>query len=407
MGAQIEKFAKENPLVQPIHTAVKARARYKVNGLYGSPTLKKYLELRLQECKGIVQVRANHHTGNVLVILNPDWNFQAIAALIQDIVWNYRIQAQQQASTGKPKISPHPYAQNVIPKITSSSKIFIRQFQSLSTAFLLAAAGLSLASRKLTNATIIVGAIVTNAVIGYAKSQVVSSSTPVVETPQQKKILAGKHLALLSATIGGLVFCTLLLHVFGLDTVILLAIYKLHTPLLDRLMVAITTLGNPTALLLICSGLAIGPLFSHRRQQATTLSIAAVGALGWNYWLKAHFGRARPALWDWIVHAGHYSFPSGHAMGSIVIYGFLAYTLAEQFPQWRKQIFTSSTILILTIGLSRLYLGVHWPTDVAAGYAVGLMWLIACLIAEELWQKYYLPSPTDTHGTSAGLKYIL
>ncbi len=404
MGAQMEKFAKENPLVQPIHTAVKGRARYKVNGLYGSPTLKKYLELRLQECKGIVQVRASHYTGNVLVILNPDWNLKAIAALIQNIVWDYRIHAQHQASTSKPKISthhllrdssiakPHLDAQNVIP-----GQIFIRQFQSLSTTFLIAAAGLSLASRKLTNVAIIAGAIVTNAVIGYAKSQIVGSSTPVLETSQQKKLLAGKQLVLLSAIVGGLVFCTLLLHVFGLDTVILLAIYKWHTPLLDRLMVGITTLGNPTALLLICSGLAIGPLFSHRRQQATTLGIAAVGALGWNYWLKAHFGRARPALWDWIVHAGHYSFPSGHAMGSVVIYGFLAYTLAEQFPQWRKQIFTLSTILILAIGLSRLYLGVHWPTDVAAGYAVGLMWLITCLIAEKLWQKYYLPSPRDTY----------
>jgi undecaprenyl-diphosphatase len=104
--------------------------------------------------------------------------------------------------------------------------------------------------------------------------------------------------------------------------------------------------------------------------------------------LKLLFGRARPALWDRIIHVGLHSFPSGHAMVSIVIYGFIGYILAKQFPQWRGRIFALTFVLIVAIGFSRLYLGVHWPTDVVAGYAAGLVWLIACIQRLELPQKY-------------------
>jgi membrane-associated phospholipid phosphatase len=79
--------------------------------------------------------------------------------------------------------------------------------------------------------------------------------------------------------------------------------------------------------------------------------------------MKLFFGRARPALWKHIINVGQHSFPSGHAMVSIVIYGFIGYLLAKQCPQWRLRIYALTVVLIAAIGFSRLYLGVHWLTE--------------------------------------------
>lgn len=172
------------------------------------------------------------------------------------------------------------------------------------------------------------------------------------------------------------------------DQSILLAIRQMHTPIGDRMMLGITFLGEPVFLLLICLGIAIRLLYYHRRSQASTLGIAAVGAISLNYLIKVLFGRARPQLWNRIVDVGQYSFPSGHAMISLVIYGFIGYLIAKRYHRWRAWIFTVTIILIIAIGFSRLYLGVHWPTDVIAGYAAGVVWLMTCILSLEMWRIY-------------------
>ncbi len=83
-----------------------------------------------------------------------------------------------------------------------------------------------------------------------------------------------------------------------IDTLILRAIRLVHTPLLDQVMVGVTFLGQPSVLLFASLGLGIWLLTLHRRSEATTLAIAALGAGGLNYWLKQAFARDRPALWD-------------------------------------------------------------------------------------------------------------
>ncbi len=325
----LHKLPNENSLVWAIHTAVKGRARYKVSGLHQDEALKRYLELRLSQKEGIAQVRANHLTGNVLVIFHPDKNPNAIALLVEFIVLDY---------------------------IKEVRKLPVRTYISTAPE---EGKNLLINKRKLNKPKI---------------SPWHVSSTD--------------SLLLLSGAVCTLVCGTLVLHAYNLDTRILLAIQKLHTPISDRIMLGITFLGDPVSLLLICLGLGIGSLYYKRRLEATTLGIAAVGAIGLNYLLKVRFGRARPALWDRIINVGLHSFPSGHAMVSMAIYGFIGYILAKQFPQSQEQIFALTVILIGAIGFSRLYLGVHWPTDVIAGYAVGLVWLIACIITLELWQKY-------------------
>ncbi len=95
--------------------------------------------------------------------------------------------------------------------------------------------------------------------------------------------------------------------------------------------------------------------------------------------LKLFFAKPRPQLWHQLIVETSSSFPSGHALGSMVVYGFLAYLLATEFPRSARLIYTVMTGLILLIGLSRLYLGVHWLTDVIAGYLVGFLWVITCI----------------------------
>lgn len=201
--------------------------------------------------------------------------------------------------------------------------------------------------------------------------------------------------------VGGILLAALALRVFAeiaeevlekesyaFDTKILLAIKHIHTTLLDQAMMGITFIGDPAVLLVICLGMEIWLLRNRHRATATTLGVAAVGAIGLNVLLKQLFNRPRPAFWQPLVDVGYYSFPSGHAMVSLVIYGLMGYILATQFPHLQKLILGFSVILVAAIGFSRLYLGVHWPTDVAAGYAAGLVWLIACILSLKVWRKY-------------------
>ncbi len=206
---------------------------------------------------------------------------------------------------------------------------------------------------------------------------------------------------LLKVRIGGLLLAAFALWVFAqiaeevleaesyaFDTKILLTIRGWRSPLLDIAMLGITTIGDPLVLLIICSILGIWLSRRNQRSETTTLAIAAVGAIGLNVLLKQLFSRDRPALWERVVDVGQYSFPSGHAMVSMVIYGFIGYIFATRYRRQRGWIISLTILLIIAIGFSRMYLGVHWPTDIIAGYAAGLVWLIACMYSSKIWHTY-------------------
>jgi membrane-associated phospholipid phosphatase len=318
MNTDVGNLSNNHLLIRAIHTAVKGRARYKVNGLHHSEACKNYLEFRLLREEIITHALANPLTGNILVFFQPNWNLNAIALLLHNIVLDY---------------------QKEVARIRPSK------------------ADISIVTAK-------------------------AKHLPVDKV--------GNSLVLLSGAVCTLALCSGLLHRYGLDQSILLAIQKLHTPFFDRIMLGITFLGDPLVIMLISGVLEINRLSHNRFWQASTLSIATASTIGLNYLLKVLFGRARPALWKYIIDVGHHSFPSGHAMISTAIYGFIGYISARQFPQHRRQILTLTAVLIILIGLSRLYLGVHWPTDVVVGYAVGLVCLTACIFFWESEQKYLL-----------------
>lgn len=184
---------------------------------------------------------------------------------------------------------------------------------------------------------------------------------------------------------------------YAFDTSILLALRKLHNPLLDRVMLGLTFLGEPNLLLAICVSLGILLLARKHRSEAATIAIAGTGAIGLNILLKQLFARARPQLWEHAVDVRFYSFPSGHAMVSMVMYGLFGYFLAVRFPRQKWWIYSLTVVLIAAIGFSRLYLGVHWPTDIIAGYTAGLVWLIACILSLEIWKqsRQWFPDPKE------------
>ncbi len=175
---------------------------------------------------------------------------------------------------------------------------------------------------------------------------------------------------------------------YAFDTSILLYLRSLHSPLRDRVMLAFTSLGEPNLLLALSVSLGIILWVRKHRSEATTIAVAGAGAIGLNILLKQLFARARPQFWERTVEVKFYSFPSGHAMISMVIYGWLGYLLGSRFPKQRWWIYGLTIILVAVIGLSRLYLGVHWPTDVIAGYTAGLVWLIACIYSLEVWKQF-------------------
>ncbi|MBX0291971.1 phosphatase PAP2 family protein [Hymenobacter sp. HSC-4F20] len=136
---------------------------------------------------------------------------------------------------------------------------------------------------------------------------------------------------------------------------------------------------------LVAAGVGIPVTLRARghRREALEVLLAVAGAALLNQVLKTHFQRVRPA--SALVFQQGLSFPSGHAMIGLALYGCLAWLL------WRHRrhplLATALVLFAVLIGLTRIYLHVHYATDVAAGFAAGLLWLILLRTALRLWWR--------------------
>ena len=166
---------------------------------------------------------------------------------------------------------------------------------------------------------------------------------------------------------------------FGFDTTILLWLHQHSNSTIDGLMLTLTRLGDPEFVVILVTISFSLLLWYKRVWAAQILFFNCLGGLILNQGLKLIFAKPRPQLWTPLIVEHSYSFPSGHALGSSVLYGFLAFLLASQYPHYRVGIYGIAVIIVGSIGLSRLFLGVHYPTDIIAGYAVGLLWLTTCV----------------------------
>jgi undecaprenyl-diphosphatase len=146
-----------------------------------------------------------------------------------------------------------------------------------------------------------------------------------------------------------------------------------------------TALGGSALLTLFTLAVA-GYLWLARKHRAVAfLLVAVVGGQLLSFLLKRGFARPRPDLVPHGAFVYSASFPSGHAMASAVTYLTLAALLARVLPGRRMKLFVLTWALLLTglAGTSRVYLGVHWPSDVVAGWAMGASWAVFCWLAAE------------------------
>jgi undecaprenyl-diphosphatase len=170
------------------------------------------------------------------------------------------------------------------------------------------------------------------------------------------------------------------------DRAVLLYIHHNVPDWLDEPMRLVTALGYYYVVVPL---LAVALFLFYRRGwrlSAVLLAVSTGGSIVLTTVLKGVFQRARPELFDSGYQASFYSFPSGHATVAVGFYGMLTVILAYQlrgFARWLVAI--SGTLIVLLIGSSRLYLGVHYPTDILAGYLSALLWLVCVGGVYALW----------------------
>lgn len=156
---------------------------------------------------------------------------------------------------------------------------------------------------------------------------------------------------------------------------------------LDGPMRAITALGYYWVWLPLLALSAAGFYLKGLKLSAALLVVAAAGGIVLTMVLKSVFQRARPELFDSGYTASFYSFPSGHATVAVGFYGMLTLLLALRLRGWKRWVVVvAGVMLVLLIGFSRLYLGVHYPTDVLAGYLATPLWVISVAAVYLLWR---------------------
>jgi undecaprenyl-diphosphatase len=216
---------------------------------------------------------------------------------------------------------------------------------------------------------------------------------------------------LIVAVIGAAAFVTLASHVRSgstqeFDDSVIRWMGAHHSPGLDAVMLEITALGTGTVVLMVVAVAALFLVLTQHKYSAILLLASTFGGIVLNGVLKLGFNRPRPSLFVPAVHTVSSSFPSGHAMSAAIVYSTVAYLAARLHRRkWaRWLIMIAALILIALISASRLYLGVHYPSDVIAGAAIGLAWAGFCMATLEAIQKFWLrrglqgdemPAPPD------------
>ncbi|WP_425500834.1 phosphatase PAP2 family protein [Pseudoxanthomonas mexicana] len=176
---------------------------------------------------------------------------------------------------------------------------------------------------------------------------------------------------------------------FYFDDALLWHAHALSGPTLDRFFVVVSALGYQWGVVPADIVLTLGLLVARRWREATFAGVSLGGSALLNMATKQFFQRDRPALWESIAPEHTFSFPSGHAMGSATL--AMVVVLLCWHTRFRWPAVVLAALFALTVGASRIYLGVHYPSAILGGWAAGIAWvsgvyLVLYRIRERPWQ---------------------
>lgn len=157
------------------------------------------------------------------------------------------------------------------------------------------------------------------------------------------------------------------------DRSVMMWLHVRESPVLTTTMSALTELGGLVAVPIIAVAWAGLFWWRGRRRDAALLAAAVIGSTLLNTVLKAVFQRDRPDFWEHLVVEDSYSFPSGHAMASMSLAAALVVIAWSSL--WRWPAIAGGVVYVLVVGVSRIYLGVHFPSDILAGWCVAVLWV--------------------------------
>ncbi|HEX5058595.1 MAG TPA: phosphatase PAP2 family protein [Kofleriaceae bacterium] len=193
-----------------------------------------------------------------------------------------------------------------------------------------------------------------------------------------KRALVGFGIAMVAA----LVFVLLMKEVLegnadAFDRRWALAIHdRLATPILTWFLIGVTYVGSGWGVVAVIAVMTLALYRQHHWRTGLILLCDALAAEVLMRILKAYVERPRPTLFDEITRPETWSFPSGHALTAMAVYGGIGAVFITLYPARRLPIIIATAVWVFLIGFSRVYLGVHWPTDIVAGWAAGVPLLI-------------------------------
>ena len=165
---------------------------------------------------------------------------------------------------------------------------------------------------------------------------------------------------------------------FHFDAPLLWKMHGLHSPGLDQFFTLLSKLGYEWFLIPADVLIVVALLWGKRWREASFVAISFVGSALLNLGSKQFFQRDRPSLWESIAPESTFSFPSGHAMGSMTLAVTVA--LLAWNTRWRWPVLVLAPGFSVLVSVSRVYLGVHYPSDILAGWCAALVWVVGCFL---------------------------